>query len=422
MRSVLSITFTLLCLAGFTQFDTYFEDKTLRLDYYHSGTDTEEFYSIDELLEEPHWGGSKTKLVDEFDYGNYKFEVYDSASNKLIYSRGYSTLFGEWQTTAEAKQTRRSFSETIIFPYPKNSVIVTFYGRDRYNNWVKNFEYKIHPSSYFIKPERRKEYPNFEVHNSGDPAQRVDIVFIPEGYTAEEKEKFHEDCERYAGYLFGCQPYDENKDKINIWGVEAPSEEPGTDIPGEDVWKKTQVNSNFYTFDLPHYLTTLDNKGVRDLAANAHYDQIYILVNTDKYGGGGLYNYYSVTSVDHLVSDFVFVHELGHAFAGLGDEYFTSDVAYENFYPLDVEPWEPNLTTLVNFNMKWKNMVNDTVPVPTPTSEHYQHVVGAYEGGGYEANGVYRPFPDCTMKSGKFDHFCPVCRRAIQRMIDYYAE
>ena len=338
-------------------FDEYFEDKTLRFDYFHTGNKDNDSYSFDELIEEPYWGGSKVNLIDKFNYGKYRFEVYDEASNTLIYSRGYSTLFSEWQTTEEAKQTYKTFSETVTFPFPKKSVVVKFFGHNRKNELLKKFEFRIDPENYFIIPERVAEYKNFEVLNSGDPSVKVDIVIIPEGYTEDEMDKFKKDCEKFAGYLFNSSPFKENKEKFNIWGIEAPSLESGVDIPKEDIWKKTLVNSTFYTFDLERYLMTSDNKSLRNVASNAPYDQIYILANSDKYGGGAIYNYYSLSVSDNKYSEFVITHEFGHGFASLADEYYTSDVAYQDFYPLDVEPTDPNLTTLVDFNSKWKDLL-----------------------------------------------------------------
>ncbi|MBT8378754.1 MAG: IgA Peptidase M64 [Ignavibacteria bacterium] len=422
MKSV--ILFLLLTTAVCPQniFNDFFEDKTLRLDYFHTGDSVNSFYSIGELIEEPYWGGSKVNLIDKFPYGKYRFEVYDSATNKLIYSRGYSTLFGEWQTTDEAKQTVKTFIETVTFPYPKKSAVVKFYEHNKKNELIEKFEYRVDPENYFIKTERVNEYSSFEVVNSGNPSEKVDIVIIPEGYTSKEMSLFEEDCRKFAGYLFNSSPFRENKEKFNIWGIEAPSAESGTDIPAEDRWRKTLVNSTFYTFDLDRYLMTYDNKTLRNIASNAPYDQIFILVNSDKYGGGSIYNHYSTCVNDNEYSEFVFVHEFGHGFASLADEYYTSDVAYQNFYPLDIEPLDPNLTTLVDFESKWKNLVDDDTPIPTPDAEEYKGKVGAFEGGGYMEKGIYRPRHDCTMKSIVVDNFCPVCKRAIQQMIDFYSE
>ncbi|GMR25432.1 MAG: IgA Peptidase M64 [Ignavibacteria bacterium] len=403
-------------------FDELFYDKTLRVDYFHTGNSESDSYSIDELIEEPFWGGSKVNLIDIFNYGKYKVEVKDETSGALIYSRTYSTLFSEWQTTDEAKQTIKSFSETIVFPYPKEPVIVELYSRNKKNELIKKFEYKIDPESYFIKTERSKKYKSFKIFNSGEPSNKVDIVFIPDGYTVDEMDKFKEDGVRFTDYLFSSSPFKENKDKFNIWGIEAPSEDSGPDIPAEDVWKNTVVNSMFYTFDLKRYLMTRANKELRTLASYVPYDQIYILVNSSKYGGGSIYNHYSVSVSDNQNSEFIFVHEFGHGFASLGDEYYTSDVTYEDFYSTEVEPLDPNLTTLVNFESKWKDLVEDGTPIPTPNTEEYKNKVGAFEGGGYVEKGVYRPSQDCTMKSISIDNFCPVCKRAIQQMIDFYTE
>jgi hypothetical protein len=403
-------------------FDDYFMNKTLRLDYYHTGNNDTDFYSFDEMIEEPFWGGSRINLIDPFDYGSYKFFVYDDSTNTLIYSRSYSTLFQEWQTTNEALTTFRSFSETAVFPYPKKRVRIEFHGRDKKNKLEKRFEYTADPADYFIKKERRHEYASFPVLNSGDPSIRVDVVIIPEGYTIEEMGLFKEDCKKFANYLFNATPFKENKEKFNIWGVEAPSEESGTDIPADNIWKKTILNSTFYTFNLERYLMTSDNKSVRDVAANAPYDQIYILANSSKYGGGAIYNHYSVCVNKNMFEEYVFVHEFGHGFGFLADEYYTSDVAYNDYYPLDVEPLEKNLTTLVDFDSKWKHLIKEGVPVPTPNERKYENVVGVFEGGGYMNKGIYRPEYDCSMKSASVDNFCEVCKQALTEMIELYTK
>jgi hypothetical protein len=404
------------------KFDEFFYERTLRVDYFHTGDSKSDSYSIDELIEEPYWGGSKVNLIDKFEYGNYKVLVYDDSTNQLIYSRTYSTLFNEWQTTKEAKQTTKTFSETFVLPYPKRTVRLEFYSRDRLNKLIKKFEYTIDPENYFIKPERTKQYEKFEVIINGESYNKVDIVIIPEGYTRDQMTKFMEDAERFAEYLFETSPFKENKEKFNIWGVLAPSEDSGTDIPADDVWMRTIVNSTFYTFDLDRYLMTYDNKSVRTLASYAPYDQIFILVNSKKYGGGAIYNHYSVCVSDNRFSDYVFVHEFGHGFTSLGDEYVTTEVAYEDFYSTEVEPLDPNLTTLVDFESKWKDLVDEDVPIPTPANEEYENKVGAFEGGGYVPEGVYRPSQDCTMRSISKNNFCPVCKQAIIEMINFYTE
>ncbi len=421
MKTILILLFTSISLFSQIDFDEYFTDKTLRVDYFHTGDSLNDSYSIDGLKEEPYWGGSKTNLLDTFNYGRYEVKVFNQEDDKLIYSRTYSTLFDEWQTTDEAKLTTKTFSETVTMPFPKEKIRIEFYSRDRENILHKKFENKVDPDNYFISHERHFEFPSFEVVNNGDPSVKLDIVLLPEGYTKDEMEDFKKDCQEFAGYLFAVSPYSENKDKFNIWGVEAPSPEEGTDIPADGVWKKTLMNTQFYTFDLERYLMTSDYKSVRDLAANAPYDQIYILVNSDKYGGGSIYNYYSVCVNKNKFSEYVFTHEFGHGLAFLADEYYTSDVAYNDFYPLNIEPLEPNITTLVNFDLKWKDMIDKDTPVPTPDNSKYKDKVGAFEGGGYVAKGVYRPREDCSMKTATVNNFCPVCKRAIQQIIDFYS-
>ncbi len=418
----LFFAFTFLFASGHAQFDNYFKNKALRLDYDHTGTDTSEIYSFNEMIMEPFWAGPKTNLVDTFDYGKYYFKVYSVKNDSLIYSHGYSTLFGEWQTTDEAKTTRRTFSESVIFPFPKENVRVEFYSRSWEGKWVKKFEYLVSPFDKYIKRDRRLVYPSFDVWVSGKPENKVDIVLLPEGYTENEMGKFIDDCRRFSDAFFSFSPYAENKDKFNIRGVLAPSSESGADDPGRISWKNTILDASYYTFGTERYLMTRDYKSVCDLAANVPYDQIYILVNSKKYGGGSIYNYYNVSVTGSAFAPKIMIHEFGHGFAGLGDEYYTSETGYNDFYNLKVEPWEPNLTTLVAFDRKWKDMMKKSTPIPTPDTKKYYHTVGVFEGAGYVAKGVYRPYHDCLMNSFDGNKFCPVCTRAIQRMVDFYSE
>lgn len=422
MKKIFFLLFLVFQFSIYSQinFDEYFFDKTLRIDYYHTGNDTLEIYSIDELFVEPFWAGSKVNLLDTFNYGKYKFIVKDESSGREIYSRTYSTLFSEWLTTDESKKTTKSFSETIIFPFPKKNVVVEFYSRDKKNILHKKFEFRIDPSDYFIKKERSLSFPTRQIIYNGDSDKKVDIVIIPDGYTIEDSSKFLTDCKRFSDYLFNSSPFKENKEKFNIFAVLAWSKEAGTDIPAENTWRKTIANSSFYTFDVERYLMITDNKTLRSLASNAPYDQIYVLVNTKRYGGGSIYNHYSVCVSDNPNSEYIFTHEFGHGFASLGDEYFTSEVAYSEFYPLDVEPLDPNLTTLVDFDIKWKDLIDDETPIPTPPTNEFKNKIGVFEGGGYSSKGVYRPAYDCTMKSISINNFCAVCKRAIQKMIDFY--
>jgi hypothetical protein len=292
--------------------------------------------------------------------------------------------------------------------------------RQRNGSFTKLFETIIDPSDYYIRKEKPVNAAVTKIYGSGDPHKCVDLAFIAEGYTETEMGKFREDVRKMADILFAEAPFSDYREKINIWAVEAVSSDSGTDIPGDKIYNNTVLNSSFYTFGTDRYLTTQDIKSVNDYAAVAPHDNIIVLINSDKYGGGGVYNYYSGTTADHILSPKVFMHEFGHGFAGLADEYYSSEVAYEEFYPLGVEPWEPNITTMVNFDSKWKKMIAKETPVPTPAEEKYNNVTGLFEGGGYSAKGIFRPEMDCRMKSNGSKGYCSVCREAIKKMIEFY--
>lgn len=419
-KTGLSLLILLLSIASYGQFDKYFKNETLRLDYTHAGNAENESYYLDELIAEPYWGGSKTKLIDTFKYGNYYFEVYDKSSGILIYSRGYSSLFAEWQTTLESRKISKSFEETIVFPMPLNPVVVKMYARSWQGKFKNQVEYTIDPRDYFIKRGLKKEYPVYQALVQGDPAKKLDIVILPDGYTKEEMDLFIQDCDKFAKVLFQFHPYSEYKDRFNISGVLAPSEESGADIPKDSIWRNTILGTSFYTFDSERYCMTEENKSVRDLAANVPYDQIYILVNTKKYGGGAIFNHYNMSVNSNERAGKIFIHELGHGFAGLADEYYDSSTSYNDFYNLEVEPWEPNITTLVDFGLKWGHFIADSTPIPTPDSAAYNTSMGVFEGGGYSAKGIYRPKKDCLMHTFNGDTFCDACAEGIVKMIDFY--
>ena len=400
-------------------FGSLFEDKTLRLDYFHCGNSEVEKYYFDKLIQEPFWGGSKNQLTDDLKYGNHFLEVRTETEGELIYSRGFCTLFDEWQTTPEAKTTDVCYPESVMMPFPKEKVVVSISTRTKNGGFEKKFEYMVDPQSYFINKERER-LPVFDVVHSGDPANKVDIVLLPEGYTDKQKDLFIVDCKNFAAHFFDYSPYSENKDKFNLRGVWAPSEDEGPDIPGANIWNKTRLNGSYYTFDSERYLMIKDFQRVRDVAGNAPYDYIYILANTDKYGGGAIYNFYGISAAHHVnETGKIYIHEFGHLFAGLGDEY-VGGVEYSEFYPNNVEPWEPNLTTLVNFDQKWKSMLPEGTEIPTKAIAANKEKLGVYEGGGYVSKGVYRPCINCLMNNlHTIDVFCPVCSKSIQEMIDF---
>lgn len=402
------------------EFNKYFYNKVLRFDFMLAGNYQKTTVYPAGMREEPFWAGSLYNLIDPFGYGNFKYELFDSLTNKLIYSRGFCTLYQEWQTTAEAKIMERSFYEVATMPYPKNKARFVLSIRERDGSFSRLYETMIDPRDYFIRRENPVNVSTTRISGTGDPNFSVDIAFIAEGYTKNEMAKFRDDVKRMAEILLSEPPFNEYKERINIWAVEAVSDDSGTDIPGENIYGNTALNSSFYTFDLDRYLTTQDIKSVNDYAATVPHDNIVVLINSSRYGGGGVYNYYSGTTTDHPLSPKVFIHEFGHGFAGLADEYYTSDVAYEEFYPLNVEPWEPNITTLVNFDAKWKKLIAKDIPVPTPAEKKYENVTGLFEGGGYSAKGIFRPEMDCRMKSNGPKGYCSICRDAVRKMIEFY--
>lgn len=407
--------------ASAQEFNTYFDDGALRLNLIITGNDSQTNYALLGMKKEKFYSGSKTILIDPFDYGDSKFEVKDAASGKLIFSYTYCTLFREWQTTNEAKTASRAFNHAVRFPMPKEKVVVEIFDRQRGGTFTKNWSEVIDPNSMFVDPNIEQSFDVMDMEINGPAEEKVDLLFVAEGYTEAEMDKFIADAWRSAAYIFSEEPFLSRKKDFNVRAVKSVSKDSGPDVPGEGVWKNTSMNANFYTFGIERYMTTNDYQSVCDVAANAHYDQIYILVNTDKYGGGGIYNFYSISAADNASSRAVVIHEFGHAFGGLADEYFTSAVAYNDFFNLEVEPWNPNLTTLVDFDSKWKDMLKKRTPVPTPPEEKYESAVGVYEGGGYVAKGVYRPMIDCRMHTNDAS-FCPVCSKAIIQMIERYTK
>jgi hypothetical protein len=405
-----------------SEFQQYFKDQSLRFDFLLGGNSSTEKVYPEQFKIEKFWAGSKKNLIDPFNYGNYRFRVFDEKSDSLLFLKGFSTLFEEWQSTAEAKKIDKTFYQTAIFPFPKRKIRLEIDSRQRDGIFKNIYTTSIDPDNYFILDEPPIQFETFEVLHNGNPENKIDIVILAEGYSTLEMNKFKEDAKRVTNYLFDEEPFKSEKTKFNVTAVLTSSLESGTDIPGEHVYKNTCFNSTFYTFDVSRYLTTSDMRPILDAAANVPYDHIYVLVNAERYGGGGFYNFLTVCTADNDLTKEVFVHEFGHGFAGLADEYYNSEVAYDEFYNQKVEPWEPNITTLVDFDLKWKNMVDNSVKIPTPRDLKNSEKVGVYEGGGYSSKGIYSPYIDCRMKSNVAKHFCPICQESIKKVISFYTE
>lgn len=416
--------FFLSILLSFSQdFDTYFVDKTLRIDYSFAGDSKNQHIFLDQLSQLPLWAGRRHNLSEILREGNGQIKVTDVASNKCIYIDAFSTLFQEWITIPEANTAKRSFENTFLVPFPKNKILVEISLRDRKGTYVKFSEHEIDPNDILIKKKGLKDIPNYTaIHQGGKVGQAINVVILAEGYTSSEMDTFRKHAKTTCEAIFEHAPFNNLKDKFNFYAVETISEDSGVSIPRKNIWKNTAFSSHFDTFYSDRYLTTSHVKDIHDAIAGIPYAHIIILANTDTYGGGGIFNSYTLTTTHHPDFKPVVVHEFGHSFAGLGDEYFYDSDVLDNTYDLETEPWEANITTLVNFSSKWEKMLKENTPIPTDPKLANKYDVGVYEGAGYSAKEIFRPATDCRMKTNTCKNFCPVCQRAIEELVKFYTE
>ena len=443
---------------------------TMRVDYYHTGNAMQEHFSLDRVVVEPlPWPGDPQKTIDTTMRGKYFFEVIDEATRKTLYSRGFASIYGEWETTAEAKSMNRTFSESLRFPSVDKPARVVVKKRDAKNVFQDVWTTRVDPGDKFVvrAGALASAGPLIKLHERGDPAAKLDLLVLGDGYTAGERAKFERDAKRMLAVLFATSPFKERQNDINVWGLVPASTDSGISSPSQHIYKRTALSTSYDTFDSERYVLTTENRVFRDIAANAPYEVVEILTNSEKYGGGGIYNLYSTVAADSMWAPYIFVHEFGHHLAGLADEYYTSDVAY--LPPAEkVEPWEPNVTALLDsLKLKWRDLVTPGTPLPTPwpkgefeamqqerqerrralraanrperemnalfteelardtallDSPALKGKVGAFEGANYEAKGYYRPQSDCIMFTRDDVGFCAVCRRALQETLDLYAK
>ena len=444
--------------------------ETMRVDYYHSGNATREIFSVDRVSIEPvPWPGNLSQAIDTSNLGKYFFEVRDQKTKKVLYSRGFASIYGEWETTDEAKTVNRSFQESFRFPAPSVPVEIVLKKRDAKNGFQEIWTTTVDPNDHFI--DRSKlvtPAPVITIQKMGEPEQKVDFLILGDGYTAAEAKKFEADARRLTEVLFSTSPFKEHRRSFNVWALCPPAAESGISRPSTGVYRDSPIGATYDAFGSERYVLTFDNRALRRAAAFAPYEFIEVLVNNRTYGGGGIFNLYSTVSSDNAFSNYVFVHEFGHHFAGLADEYYTSSVAYGPTTER-VEPWEPNVTALLDIpSLKWRTLASpfvDKTPIPTPwnkeafekysreiqarrvqlrkdkrpeeemealfkeelahekemfAAEKHFGQVGAFEGAMYEAKGYYRPEVDCIMFS-RTDQFCRVCRRAIENVIAMYS-
>jgi hypothetical protein len=453
-----------------SDFDSTFTGRTLRFDYYHSGTAAEEHVSIDRVRLEGDWPGSRVHLVDATNLGKYLFAVVDAETNRTIYSRGFASIYGEWETIDEARKgVWRTFHESMRFPEPKGPVQLVLKKRADDGTFREIFSTLVDPASRFVN--RSPVTPRgtvWTLFENGPAARKVDLLVLGDGYTVREQKKFRDDVARLVGALFETEPFRSRRSDFNVRAIGVAAAESGISNPRKASWRDSPLGLSFNAFDSDRYVLTTANETLREIAAQAPYDTLIVVFNDRKYGGGGIFNLWATCSSDTEPAPYVFVHEFGHSFAGLADEYYTSQVAYESFTPPGVEPWEPNVTALLDpARLKWRDLVDPSVPVPTPWSqeaydatslqyeekrsrltrekapedameelfrevkqvtdpmlraETYAGKVGAFEGAAYEAKGLYRPEVDCIMFTRNPTAFCKVCSRAIEKVIRIYAE
>jgi len=466
MRTALAflLLYAAICKGAFS---TGAAPRTMRVDYFHTGTATEERFALDRVVVEPlEWPGNPARTTDDTDLGKYFFEVSDRASGRVLYSRGFASIYGEWETTPEAKERARTYSESLRFPTPGAPVQIVLKKRDERNVFREIWKLSVDPKDPFVddaKPASAGPLLTLEQH--GPPAEKVDFLILGDGYTTAERGKFEKDARRLVEILFTRSPFRERRSDFNVWGLCPPAAESGISRPSTGIHRRSPVGATYDAFGSERYILTFENRAFRDVASFAPYEFVEILTNSRTYGGGGIFNLYSTVAADSLWSPYVFIHEFGHHFAGLADEYYTSDVAYEPS-AARVEPWEPNATALLDPKaLKWKDLVSPGTPLPTPwskeafeaqareflkkrrqiraekrpeeemdalfleqkkidskllSSDPFSGKIGAFEGALYETKGYYRPQEDCVMFTRDDVPFCAVCRRAIEKVIDLY--
>ena len=448
-------------------FSDYFKDLTMRFDYYHTGTATEEHFAVDQMVNDGIWAGSKTQLIDDLALGKYFFEIQEPSSGKVLYSRGYSSIYGEWETTPDAKKEWGVFHESLLFPWPKEEVKLVIYKRNAQQEFEPIWDYKLDPTYRKVNTAQlNSPYNVYNVVENGDPHEKVDIVVLSEGYTDDEMDEFREDADKFAKALLSAEPFASRKTDFNIRAVEVPAPNSGLNHPQQDIYNRSALSVQYGAFGSQRYALGYDNKRIRNAASTVPYEFTAIIMNDSIYGGGGIYNLYITAAADNAFHDYLFVHEFGHHFASLADEYYTSATAYEMGSDV-IEPFELNVTTYTDKEkIKWGDMIEEGTPLPTPwgkekfnqhsnqvqkkreqlrnqkasektmeklfkdqrewEEEYLNHVehageIGAYEGAMYHSEGIYRSEPNCIMFT-RTDEFCAACQRAINMVIDQYTK
>lgn len=421
----MKIIFTIisLCIAFVVQaqeYGTYFENKTLRLDYIFSGDSKNQEISLDGCIEYPKWDGRTHRLSELPLKGNGVIEVLDLATSELIYTTSFSSLFQEWLDSDEAKQTRRAFENTFLIPMPRKAVQLNIKLYNTKQVEITSFSHTIDPTDILIAKKGYEKITPYRIIHKAKVQNPINVAILAEGYTAGEMPQFYEDAQRAVESILTHEPFRTMNGKFEFLAVGSISLDSGITIPHKNDWRATAFGSHFDTFYSERYLTTRNVKAVHNALAGIPYEHIIILANTTQYGGGGIYNSYTLTTSRHTDFAPVVVHEFGHSFGGLADEYFYEGDVLSGIYALDLEPWEQNITTRVDFSSKWQDMLAGGTPIPTSPGDKDKYPIGVYEGGGYASKGIFRPAYDCRMRTNQYPEFCPVCQRALKRLIEFY--
>lgn len=418
----------LLCLIAVAStraqvFADHFADKTLRVDYIFNGNASGQAICLDGLSALPTWAGRKHHLAELPLQGNGQIVMRNAASGKTIYTTSFSSLFQEWLETDEARNVTKGFENTFLLPYPLQPVEIEITLLDPRRNVRASMKHIVHPNDVLIEQKGNSHItPHKYLLHNDSPEKCIDVAILAEGYTLQEIQTFYEDADIACKSIFDHEPFKSMKKRFNVVAVASPSTDSGVSVPRLNEWKHTAFGSHFSTFYSDRYLTTSRVKAIHDALAGIPYEHIIILANTEEYGGGGIYNSYTLTTAHHPMFRPVVVHEFGHSFGGLADEYFYDNDVMTDTYPLDIEPWEQNISTQVDFAAKWKDMLSENTPVPTPAEVSENYPTGVYEGGGYSAKGIFRPAENCRMCTNEYPAFCPVCQRALRRIIEFYTE
>ncbi|MBO5017543.1 MAG: peptidase M64 [Alistipes sp.] len=418
------LLFTMACVMSMSlyaqDFDTHFEDATLRIDYTFMGNASEQYVALRDMSSTENWWGRRVNLDNVPLKGNGDLTLYDATTGEVLYKTSFSSLFQEWITTPEAATISKSFEFTLLVPMPKESVVAKMVLRDNTGK-ESILEHTIAPSDVLIRDRSaQRAIPHTYLHKGGDSKECIDVVILAEGYRIDEIDTFIDDAMIATSEILSYEPFKSHKDKFNFIAVASASTDTNVSVPQDEAWRDTAVGSNFMTFYMDRYLTSGEVYAMYDLATNIPCEHFIILANTDTYGGGGIYNSYTLTTAHHTAFRPVVVHEFGHSFGGLGDEYFyEGNLDNDEMHSLQHEPWEPNITTLVDFDSKWVDMVEPGIEIPTAVTPERtkNYTVGVYEGGGYRSKGIYRPTDVCRMRNNVAERFCPVCERAIERVI-----